>query len=474
MGDFRACILTAGRDAEPPVAGNRRAKSGDNSGSLQATAGQAAGESIGYLEAVSIGVGGMVGGGIFAVLGLAVGVGEGGTFIAFFIAGIVALLTTYSYARLSVALPSQGGTVEFLNEAFGRGNLAGSLNVLLWLSYVITTSLYAFAFGSYGATFLPNGAQSYGTHLLISTAIVATTVLNVFSARLIAQTEDYVVAAKVLILVVFVAVALTDADFGTIQPSTWAGPGSLVAGGMLIFVAYEGFELIANSAGDVRDPTKTIPRALYTSVLFTIVLYMLVAVVTVGLLTLSQITNAADFALAEAAQVVWGGVGFDLIVIAALLSTASAINATLYGTARLTVEIALDGELPTALEDKICGKPIVGLLLTATAALITANLVPLAAISSLASAGFLTIFAAVNIANVRLAARTNSNKALSAVGAFACIAALAALIVHIATTRPTDLILLLALILLTYLGEATYQHRRRLRPLTSNAPSRRS
>lgn len=117
---------------------------------------------------------------------------------------------------------------------------------------------------------------------------------------------------------------------------------------MLIFVAYEGFELIANAAGDIRNPKREIPRALYTSVLFTIVLYMLVAIVTVGLLSPSEIVSAADFALAEAAQQVWGGIGFNLIVVAALLSTASAINATLYGTSRLSVDIALDGELPAA------------------------------------------------------------------------------------------------------------------------------
>ncbi len=424
--------------------------------------------SVGYLEAVSIGVGGMVGGGIFAVLGLAVGVGKGGTFIAFLVAGLVALLTAYSYAHLSVALPSEGGTVEFLNQAFGPRRLAGSLNVLLWFSYVITTSLYAFAFGSYGATFLPESAQNPGAHILTSAVIIVMTALNVFSARLITSAEDYIVAAKILILVVFVAVALTDADFAAIKPDTWAGPGSLLAGGMLIFVAYEGFELIANSAADVKNPTTTIPRALYTSVIFTIVLYVLVAIVAVGLLSLTEIAVAEDFALAEAAQVVWGGIGFDLIVVAALLSTASAINATLYGTARLTVVIALDGELPTQLERKICGKPIVGLLLTAAAALVTANFVPLAAISSLASAGFLAIFAAVNIANARLASVTNANRAISIAGAAACISALAALIAHTATTRPTDLVLLGALVLLTYTGEATYLARRQLRPLASD------
>ncbi len=148
------------------------------------------------------------------------------------------------------------------------------------------------------------------------------TLLNIFSAKLISMAEDYIVAAKVLILVVFVAVALFDADFGAVAPSEWAGSGSLLAGGMLIFVAYEGFELIANSAHDVRDPAKNIPRALYTSVHFTIVLHMLVAVVTVGLLSLNDISTAADFARAKAARVVWGSVGFDLIVVAALLSTA--------------------------------------------------------------------------------------------------------------------------------------------------------
>ena len=111
---------------------------------------------IGLWAVVAIGVGGMVGGGIFAVLGLAVQLAHGGTPVAFALAGVVALLTTYSYAKLSVAYPSRGGTVTFLDRAFGAGMFTGSLNVLLWLSYVVMLSLYAFAFGSYGATFLPS------------------------------------------------------------------------------------------------------------------------------------------------------------------------------------------------------------------------------------------------------------------------------------------------------------------------------
>jgi amino acid transporter len=103
---------------------------------------------LGFWAVVAIGVGGMVGGGIFAVLGLAVQLAHGGTPVAFAIAGAVALLTTYSYAKLSVAYPSRGGTVTFLDRAFGAGMFTGTLNALLWLSYVVMLSLYALAFGS--------------------------------------------------------------------------------------------------------------------------------------------------------------------------------------------------------------------------------------------------------------------------------------------------------------------------------------
>lgn len=425
----------------------------------------AGGGSIGLVEAVSIGIGGMVGGGIFAVLGLAVSVGGGGTSVSFAIAGLVALLTTYSYARLSVALPSDGGTVTFLNAGFGAGRLAGSLNVLLWLAYVVTTALYAFAFGSYGATFLPGAQQTAGLHVLISLAVLAVAVLNVFSAKLIGAAEDYVVAGKLGILVVFVLVALTRADLSRSAPSSWEPLPSLVAGGMLIFVAYEGFELIANSAQDVRNPTRTLPRAFYISVLFTMALYVLVAIVTVGLLTRDEIARSADFALAEAARVVWGQVGFTLIVVAALLSTISAINATLYGTSRLSVDIALDGELPSELERKIAGRPLLGLILTTVLALLLANLVSLSAISTLASVAFLVIFAAVNAAAVRLADRTGGRRWISAAGAVACVGAAIALLVHTARTSPGDLVLVAVMFAATYVGEASYLSRRRARPL---------
>jgi hypothetical protein len=114
---------------------------------------------------------------------------------------------------------------------------------------------------------------------------------------------------------------------------------------MIIFLAYEGFELIANTAADVRDPNRTLPRAYYSAVGFVILLYVMVAAVTVGNLPVAQIVAAKDYALAEAAKPFLGSFGYLLITVAALLSTLSAINATLYGAARLSYTIAKDGEL---------------------------------------------------------------------------------------------------------------------------------
>ena len=120
----------------------------------------------------------MVGGGIFAVLGLSVDLTHGGAPAAFLLAGIVALVTSYSYTRLSVSFPSQGGTVAFLDRAFGPGLLTGGMNILLWISYIVMLSLYAYAFGSYGATLFPSSSAGFWKHVLISAAIIGITGLS--------------------------------------------------------------------------------------------------------------------------------------------------------------------------------------------------------------------------------------------------------------------------------------------------------
>lgn len=412
---------------------------------------------IGFLATTAIGVGGMVGGGIFAVLGLAVGLAGGGTPIAFLVAGGVALVTTYSYARLSVAFPSQGGTVVFLDRAFGGNFFTGSLNTLLWLSYIVMVALYAYAFGGYGATFLPAAWQGWGQNVLISLAILIPGALNLLSAEIIGRAETYVVIVKVALLLVFTSVGMLGVEPRRLAPETWSAPLHLLAGGMIIFVAYEGFELIANTAQDVRDHRRTLPRAYFSAVVFVILLYVLVSAVTVGNLSLSQISHAEDYALAAAAKPFLGEFGFRLIAVAALLSTFSAINATLYGAARLSFTIAKEGELPAFLEKKVWNRHIEGLLITVAVSLVLANLADLSSISTLGSTGFLIIFASVNAANHVLWSKTQSRRWISTVGVIACLVALCALLYQVLAEHPYRLWVVVGLIGSAVVVEGIYR-----------------
>jgi len=329
---------------------------------------------------------------------------------------------------LSVTFPSKGGTVAFLDRAFGSGLFTGSANILLWISYIVMLSLYAYAFGSYGASLFPEASRMLWKHVLISSSIVGITGLNLLSVKLVGETEDWIVLIKLLILLIFIGAGIWGINNTRLAPSAWAPTLHLAAGGMIIFVAYEGFELIANSSQDVRKPKEALPRAFFSAVIFVIVLYVLIAIVTVGTLPVSSIVDAKDYALAKAAQPFLGRAGFLLIAVAALLSTASAINATLYGTARLSYVIAKDGELPEFLEKKIWNRPLEGLLITSGATLLIANLVNLSSMSTLGSVGFLLIFGAVNAANAVLARETDSKRWLSLLGVALCVGALISLL----------------------------------------------
>jgi len=411
-------------------------------------------EKIGFWSAVSIGIGGMVGGGIFAVLGLAVQLSGGATPLAFFLAGLIALITSYSYAKLTVTYPSPGGTVEFLNRAFGVGIITGSLNVLLWESYIVMLSLYSYAFGSYAASFFH--PFEFYRHLFTTLIILVMTILNLMSAGVVGEVEEYIVAIKVAILMFFVLAGLWSikiSRFYTHIPS----PVELIAGGMIIFLAYEGFELIANTALDVED-LSFLPKAYYTAVGFVVFLYVSVAIVTVGNLPFQQIINARDYALAAAAKPFLGKAGFTLIAIAALLSTGSAINATLYGSARVSYIIAKYREMPSFMEKKVWNKPVEGLILTSALTLIMANTLKLSNISTLGSAGFLIIFFAVNVANFKLRRETKANPLITILGSTMCILALLTLI-YVTVKSLTDIAVLLIILGSSFIFEILYRHK---------------
>lgn len=416
---------------------------------------------IGLLGAMSIAIGGMVGGGIFAVLGLAVAMAKGGTAISFLIAGIIALITSYSYAKLSVKYPDRGGTVKFVNQGFGIGIFSGGVNNLLWVSYIIMLALYSSAFGSYAPNLFPlTSDKSLDIHIYASAIVIIATAINYYSIVVVDKIESYAVIIKLIILLAFCGLGIYgligNPHLEQLSPKNWESPFLLFVAGMVIFVAYEGFELIANSAPDLENPEKNIPRAYYGSVIFVILLYIVIAVVTVGSLEFSQIASAQDYVMAEAAKPMLGQMGFTIITIAALLSTFSAINASLYGGSRVNYEIGEDDELPKEFTRKLWNQPI-GLLITSIGTLILVNTLNIESISTAGSTGFLIIFAVVNITGYKLSKEINGKKNIPFIGFVLCVAATIALLVQHFSVSHSDIYIALGIIISCFVIEFIYK-----------------
>lgn len=418
---------------------------------------------VSLVGAVAIGIGGMVGGGIFAVLGVAAAEARGATPIAFAVAGAVAALTAYSYSRLSSHFRSAGGTVTFVDRVFGVDNLTGALNIVLWVGYIATTALYVAAFANYAATLLPGGSDPgpLPIRALILVGVLIPWMINLANAGLVAKSESYIVVTKLLILAVVIVAGVPSVSMDRLAPATtWPSFPAILAAGMLIFVAYEGFELIANASADIRRPDRNLPRAFGLSVGVVIVLYVAIAAVVVGSLTPEEIAQSADVALAKAAGASLGQLGFTLVAVSALLATLSATNATLYGAARLSFTLATEGELSPAFERKEWNQPI-GLHITALVGLALAVGLPLTSISTVCSAIFLTVFAVVNAAAFKASKEILARRWVAGVGALGCAVSLVVLVVRSTSQDPVGLIVLSVLLISALTTEHVVLRRRR-------------
>jgi hypothetical protein len=417
---------------------------------------------IGFLGAFSIGIGGIVGGGIFATLGLATVESRGATYVSFLIGGVVALLTAYSYVRLSLAYPGKGGTVTFLNKAFGPGFFTGSLNVLLVMSYVVLLSVYAFAFANYAAsTFFPRDEYALWHRVLVSAVVVALAVVNFTGPALVERSEGFFNLSKLLILLVFVVFGFfaSGLTFARIAPSEWVSAPGIIAAGMLVFLSYEGFELIANVSDQVRDRERNLPLAYYGSVGIALVFYVLIIIVVLGHMSFDAVTASRDYTLSAAAELFMGRTGFVLLAVGAILATASAINAGLFGASKLPVILARTEEAPPVYLLEYRGRRPVGLVVISALVLLIANFLDLHSLSAAASAGFIVIFLMVNLANAKLASETGSSRRVSVTAAAVCLAALAVMLAETARNpvHRKDLWFIGGLMVLPFFYQAVYR-----------------
>jgi Amino acid transporters len=365
---------------------------------------------MGLYAATSIGVGSMIGAGIFSIFGTAVKISGNAIYVSFIIAGIVALLNAYSYSKLGVRYQSAGGPVEFILQGFGDGVLSGGLNLLLWISYIFGLALYSKGFSYYAVTFLPPGSAQIWEKIFATAIILVFTAINFIGARAVGKSELFIVSIKFSILVIFAAAGIAYMDTGNLSTSTWPDYKSILFGAGIVFLAYQGFGLITNAVEDINDPEINLPRAIYLSIALVVLIYVSVSFAVVGNLSTFEIEKSKDYALAAAAKPFLGTIGFKIMALAALISTSSAINASLYGGANISYLLAKDGRLPFFFEIKIWKRGTEGLFFTSGLVILLANFLPLEGIGMLASTSLLIIYIFVNTSHLRLLRETGAKR----------------------------------------------------------------
>jgi amino acid transporter len=225
----------------------------------------------------------------------------------------------------------------------------------------------------------------------------------------------------------------------------------------VLFVGYEGFGLVTNAAANMAKPKRELPRALYGSVAIALVIYVLVASGVVTNVPLNVLKGLGDSALAVAAKPSLGQTGFRLIAMAALLSTASAVNATLFGSTNIAYQIAKNGGLPPAFDRKLWGRDVEGLFITSGLVLVFVLIFPLSAVASMGSAAFLLVYSAVNIGHLRIRQQTGAKAWPVVAAAVSCLSLFVVLLYHMVATAPTSAIALGVTLVGSFLFEVVYR-----------------
>jgi len=296
------------------------------------------------LGAVMLGIGSMVGAGIFIVIGQAGAIAGNLVWLSFVLGGIAALLSGYSLAKLALRYPSRGGIVEYLVQCFGEGIFSGSAGVLFYLSQLVVIAAVAKSFGTYAATFMQ--ASDLWQNIFAAGIVLLFILINLTGASVVAKSENVIVAIKISVLVVFVSISLFFIEPALLSVRDMPAPMDMLFAVGLTFFAYQGFSVITNTIEDMENPARTMMRSMMIAIVLVGVLYILTSVAVLGNLPLQKVIETKDYALAEAAKPLFGVWGFKIMAATALLATASAINATLYAATEIGYTMAREGELP--------------------------------------------------------------------------------------------------------------------------------
>jgi amino acid transporter len=410
------------------------------------------GRSVTFWPAVSMGIGAMVGAGIFALLGQAGAIASSAVYLSFLAGGIIALLSGYSLGKLGAKFPSSGGLVEYLIQGYGVGIFSGVMSIMMYLSAVVSVSLVASTFGVYAASLVTAAPGPLLLNTLSAAVVLALMLVNLNGARSTTRVELIVVAIKVSVLVVFAVIGLLTVQPELLSPQRYPPFFAIFYSLAVTFFAYEGFRVITNAAEDMPDPERTLPRAIMTSIAIVMVLYVAIALAVFGHLPAERVIAAKDYALAESARPVFGEFGFRVIALAALFSTASAINAALYAITNVTYRLAKVGELPS-----VFGRPIrhsrEGLIITSVFIIILTVCFNLSEIAAIGSVSILIIHFIVHLGHLKLLRETGASRFMVVLAALTNLAAILLSLTYLARISPQIVIVIAGFFLTATLTE---------------------
>ncbi len=409
-------------------------------------------------QAASIGVGSMVGAGIFALLGTAGEVAGSAVWISFLLAGGVAALQGYSFAKLGARYPSAGGFLEYVIRGWGQGHFTGVIAWMLLAVNAIITAMVAVSFGSYASAAAADNSDWVSAFAVL--VVLVMTALNVLGSHVVARAQTVVVIVVVGILTVFSVATLSNLDPSLLAFSGYPSFGQIVSSVALTFFAFLGFGVITFTAKDLADPARQLPKAVYLALGIATVVYVAVALGVFGTLTVDEVIASGGTALAVAAQPVLGSAGYWLMTVTALFATAGATNSGLYPATGLGDEMAAVGQFPPAMSHRVGGRASMGIVVTAAAAIVLAVFFDLSAIASLGSAVALVVFTLVTFGHYRIRQETGAQGWLLILADVTTLVVLAAFAVTTLVDEPGTAVALVVILLLSVVLDLIWKRRR--------------
>lgn len=382
---------------------------------------------LGLFDSTMIGVGAMIGAGIFVLTGIAAGESGPASVLAFALNGVVTLLTAFAYAELASAVPRAGGGYSFVRMAF-PGAVGFTAGWMLWFAYTVACSLYALGFAGYFWEFLHRyfpsvtgslfGLLGENAPLLAVTVLVGAgfVFLNIRGTDVTGKAENALTVAKLIVLAIFIffgikkMLAAPATSLENFSPFFPRGAGGVLVAMGLTFIAFEGYDLIATVAEEIKDPERNIPKATFIAVGVTVLMYLLILVVSLGAVertdrpTWQFLGEYKETAIVRAADDFMPAFGVMVIVFGGLLSTMSALNATVLASSRVAFSMARDRLLPRELSRIHPERhtPGTAIMVSGVILLVMAVTLPIETVGSAASLIFLLTFALVNLAVIAL------------------------------------------------------------------------